>query len=109
MPSRFEPCGLAQQYAMRYGTIPVVRKTGGLADTVTDLNNNHLSPNGFLFVESTCESLINVIHRAIELYRKPDLFKKIRQNCLNSSCSWDLAAKKYLEVYDWALKEKSSA
>ena len=109
MPSRFEPCGLAQQYAMRYGTIPVVRKTGGLADTINDLNNNHRSPNGFLFVESTCESLINVIHRAIELYRKPDLFKKIRQNCLNSSCSWDLAAKKYLEVYDWALKEKSSA
>ena len=109
MPSRFEPCGLAQQYAMRYGTIPVVRKTGGLADTINDLNNKHLSPNGFLFMESTCESFINVIHRAIELYTKPDLFKKIRQNCLNSICSWDLAAKKYLEVYDWALKEKSSA
>ncbi len=105
MPSRFEPCGLAQQYAMRYGSIPVVRKTGGLADTINDLSNKKLPPNGFLFLESTSESLIDVINRAIDLFEKPDLFEKIRKNGLNSLCSWDLAAKRYLKVYEWALKD----
>ncbi|MEJ6524488.1 MAG: glycogen synthase GlgA [Opitutales bacterium] len=108
MPSRFEPCGLAQQYAMKYGTVPVARKTGGLADTIIDRTGNQDSSNGFLFEEASSQSLIKVIHRALAVYDKPPSFQKIRQNGIESTCSWDLAAKQYTEVYDWALREEVS-
>ena len=106
MPSRFEPCGLAQQYAMRYGTIPVARKTGGLADTIVDLSRDQAStPNGFLFEECTSTSLSEVINRALVLFNNTNSFRQIRKNAIETPCSWDLAAKKYTEVYDWALRE----
>lgn len=104
MPSRFEPCGLAQQYAMAYGSIPIGRKTGGLADTIRDLKEENKQPNGFLFEEASSNALQEVIHRAVKLYQDQSLFKKIRKNSLNSHCSWDLAAKQYEDVYNWALK-----
>ena len=106
MPSRFEPCGLAQQYAMKYGSIPVARRTGGLADTIVDLNEDNNCANGFLFEQSTSSELIHVINRAINLFHTPDKFQKVRQTGLNSQCSWELAAKQYTEVYNWALEDK---
>lgn len=108
MPSRFEPCGLAQQYAMKYGSIPIARKTGGLADTLVDMPEDPDSSNGFLFEESSSQSLAKVIHRAATVYENTISFKRIRENGLNSDCSWDLAAKKYVDVYDWALNEELS-
>jgi starch synthase len=103
MPSRFEPCGLAQQYAMKYGSIPVARKTGGLADTIIDVDTQKDRANGFLFEEISSDAINEVIHRAIKLFQKPELFDKIRHNGMNSTFSWDIAAKKYGEVYEWAL------
>ena len=104
MPSRFEPCGLAQQYAMAYGSIPIGRKTGGLADTIRDLKGENKNPNGFLFEDASSNALLEVIHRAMKLYQDQSLFKKTRKNSLHSHCSWDLAAKHYEDVYKWALK-----
>jgi starch synthase len=106
MPSRFEPCGLAQQYAMKYGSIPIARRTGGLADTIIDFNENQNCSNGFLFEEANSSELIDVIHRAIKLFRSPDAFQKIRQKGLDAESSWAFAANQYTEVYNWALEGK---
>jgi len=106
MPSRFEPCGLAQQYAMKYGSIPIARRTGGLADTIIDFNENQNCSNGFLFEEANSGELIDVIHRAIKLFRSPDTFQKIRQKGLDADSSWSFAATQYTEVYNWALEGK---
>ena len=103
MPSRFEPCGLAQQYAMKYGSIPVARKTGGLADTIIDVNITKEQANGLLFEQISSNEMKEVIHRAIQLFQMPELFEKIRENGINSNFSWDIAARKYCEVYEWAL------
>ncbi len=103
MPSRFEPCGLAQLYAMRYGSLPIARKTGGLADTIDHFSRSTVSANGFLFEKANSKSLKRVIHRAIKLFEKAGPFSKIRRNALESPCSWDDAAKRYAEVYDWTL------
>ena len=101
IPSRFEPCGLAQLYAMRYGSLPIARKTGGLADTIDHFSRSSGSANGFLFEKANPKSLKMVIHRAIKLFEKPVQFSKVRKNALESPCSWDNAAKRYAEVYEW--------
>ena len=106
MPSRFEPCGLAQQYAMKYGSIPIVRRTGGLADTIIDFEENQICSNGFLFEEANSSELIDVIHRAINLFCTPDAFQKVRQTGLDTQSSWEFAANQYTEVYHWALEDK---
>jgi starch synthase len=103
MPSRFEPCGLAQQYAMKYGSIPVARKTGGLADTIIDINMQKDWANGLLFEQISSNGMKEVIHRAIKLFQTPELFEQIQNNGMNSNFSWDIAARKYCEVYEWAL------
>ena len=104
MPSRFEPCGLAQLYAMRYGSLPIARKTGGLADTIDHFSRATGTANGFLFEKPKPKSLKMVIHRAIKLFGNPVQFSKIRMNALHSPCSWDNAAKRYAEVYEWTMK-----
>ena len=101
MPSRFEPCGLAQQYAMRYGSIPIARRTGGLADTIEHFSRSTRSANGFLFNRPEAEELKRVIHRAIKLFDEQAQFAKIRSNALATRCSWESAAKQYLKVYQW--------
>ena len=106
MPSRFEPCGLAQQYAMKYGSIPIARRTGGLADTIIDFEENQICSNGFLFEEANSSELIDVIHRAINLFCTPDAFQKVRQTGLDAQSSWEFAANQYTEVYHWALEDK---
>ena len=104
MPSRFEPCGLAQQYALRYGSIPVARKTGGLADTILDLKSDEKKGNGLLFEKISTDSLSDVINNAISLFHNTPKLKLTRNNAMNSPLSWDSSAKEYAKVYQWALE-----
>jgi starch synthase len=105
MPSRFEPCGLAQQYAMRYGSLPIARRTGGLADTVKHFSRSLQSANGFLFNRANAEDLKKVINRAIKLFDNQSQFAKIQLNALSTRCSWEFAAKQYSDIYQWTTPE----
>ena len=108
MPSRFEPCGLAQQYAMRYGSIPIARKTGGLSDTITTSSKDLNSVNGFLFQKVNQEDFQKVIHKALLLFNNYGDFSKVRKNAMKSCFSWTSAAKEYAQIYSWALEENSN-
>ena len=102
MPSRYEPCGLNQLYSLRYGTPPVVRRTGGLADTVTDINQQTLKDNtasGILFNDATPEALANTLRHAISLFHEPKTWQKVMLNAMNNDYSWQKSAKAYLELY----------
>ncbi|MGZ8185403.1 MAG: glycogen synthase GlgA [Methylococcaceae bacterium] len=103
MPSRFEPCGLNQIYSQRYGAVPVVRKTGGLADTVFDtvpetLSNN--SATGFVFNDATAGTLMEAIKRAIILYSQPKAWKQLQINGMQKDYSWNKSARQYMELYE---------
>ncbi len=107
MPSRFEPCGLAQMYAMAYGTPPVARRTGGLADTITDGDETALDDGiatGFLFDGPSSASLMNAIRRALAQYRKKPAWRAIQQTGMRHDFGWKKAAKAYAEVYRLALQ-----
>jgi|GEM_PF-4561009 len=82
MPSAFEPCGLGQMFAMRYGTVPVVRQTGGLADTVKE------GETGFVFTERTAEEFGDATARAIAAFRDPDTWQKLVHTCMTQDFSW---------------------
>lgn len=98
MPSRVEPCGLNQLYAMRYGAIPVVRAIGGLKDTVHDISGE--SGNGLLFANFSITDFVKAVERAVEFYKKPHLMNKLRKNNMNLNCSWTISTQKYLKVYN---------
>jgi len=104
MPSRFEPCGLAQQYAMRYGSLPIGRRTGGLADTIIHYSRSTRRANGFLFEKANPSSFAKVVNRAIRLFQNPRKFASIQGNALQSPCSWESAARQYADVYAWAME-----
>lgn len=106
MPSFFEPCGLGQLIAMRYGAVPVVRKTGGLADSVFDPADSEKVPNGFLFEEYTAEALWTVIGRAMTAYQDRVLWKKLMRRGMSCDYSWQNSVHKYLELYRKALARK---
>jgi starch synthase len=102
MPSRFEPCGLNQIYSQRYGTIPIVRKTGGLADTVVDTLAETLNDNtatGFVFNEVSAGALMEVIKRALILYDHPKTWKRLQTNGMRKDFSWSKSAKQYMNLY----------
>ena len=106
MPSRFEPCGLNQLYAMRYGTVPVVHATGGLRDTVKDYDPWNNEGTGWTFREMNEESAKQAISNALETYRKhPDSFRDIQMNGMTKDMSWDGAAEEYEKVFRWALMD----
>lgn len=96
MPSRIEPCGLNQLYAMNYGTIPIVRKTGGLKDTVKDIDDNG---EGFTFLQANGEDLKNTILRALYFPWDEKKLQKHRQKLMKIDNSWEKSAEKYLEIY----------
>ncbi|MGF1671345.1 MAG: glycogen synthase, partial [Balneolaceae bacterium] len=104
MPSRVEPCGLNQMYAMKYGTIPVVRATGGLKDTVKDLSEDN--GYGFTFDNFNIEDARQAIIRAVELYHKKSLFDKTRRINMKLDFSWKKSAEKYIELYNKLLNLK---
>lgn len=92
MPSRYEPCGLTQIYALRYGTVPVVRATGGLADTVDD-------STGFLFREYTVAALLEAVRRALAAYRERDQWRERMRRGMSRDFSWNASAARYAELY----------
>lgn len=102
VPSRFEPCGLTQLYGMAYGTLPLVHKVGGLKDTVTDTSLENLADDlasGFVFNEFSVDGFNTAVRRAFALYaRKPD-WKKVQKHAMQQNFGWDIAAKKYLDIY----------
>ena len=103
MPSRFEPCGLNQMYSQRYGTIPIVRKTGGLADTVADTLPETLAnqtASGIVFNEASSGSLLEAIKRTLILYSSPDTWKKMQINAMKKDFSWQRSAEQYLALYE---------
>ncbi|WP_299443439.1 glycogen synthase GlgA [uncultured Rhodospira sp.] len=98
VPSRFEPCGLTQLYAMRYGTVPVVRRTGGLADTVIDVDEASAG-TGIVFDHPLPSELIGAVRRTVDLYRTPDAWRATMLNGMRLDHSWDRAAREYLGLY----------
>ncbi len=99
MPSRFEPCGLGQLMAMRYGTVPVVRATGGLKDTVIDYGHDRRHATGIHFREPEAEAFDDAVEQAVSLYRKPRIWARLRNNALRRDSSWRASAEAYLAVY----------
>jgi starch synthase len=98
VPSRFEPCGLTQLCALRYGAIPIVSRVGGLEDTVADPNDG-LSPNGFKFAPVTAENMARSIQRAHDVYRDRPVWQKMQANGMGTDVSWREPAKRYAELY----------
>lgn len=107
MPSRYEPCGLGQMISLAYGTIPVVRATGGLADTVKDFKGNGRSKgNGFVFEDYTPEALTTAMQYALACYSDPNAcWDRAVQNAFACDFSWEASAKKYVKVYKAAMKK----
>lgn len=99
VPSRYEPCGLTQMYALRYATVPVVRATGGLADTITQFSSNTREGNGFRFDPYESEALFSAIRRALTFYQKKASWKQLTANGMKAGFSWDRSARSYLEIY----------
>ncbi|MDQ2717695.1 MAG: glycosyltransferase [Chloroflexota bacterium] len=99
MPSRFEPCGLGQMIAMRYGSVPVVRSVGGLADTVQEYDPRSGEGNGFTFTNYDPWELFASIVRALELYRVSDIWRKLQQRAMAADYSWHASATRYVEIY----------
>mgnify|MGYP000913845086 CR=1 FL=1 len=99
MPSRYEPCGLGQLIAMRYGAIPVVRQTGGLADTVRDYKDNSPDTNGFTFPDFTPSALVSTVARALSLYDQKSLWNALVSRAMISDFSWESSARQYLELF----------
>ena len=100
MPSRFEPCGLTQMYALRYGSAPVVRATGGLRDTVDEFNPALGTGNGFVFDRYATAELVAALERMIEVYRDRTAWRKLMANAFAADFSWKRAAKSYLEWFE---------
>ena len=102
MPSRYEPCGLSQLYSLRYGTIPIVRKTGGLADTVVPYRPSTAltgRATGFHFSEVSADALLATVLLALNVYADRDMWRSIQQSGMGVDCSWTRSAKQYVEVY----------
>ncbi len=106
MPSFFEPGGIVAMEAMRYGAVPVVRRTGGLNDVVVEFDPGTARGNGFSFVEKDSWALYKAVIEAITIYRQPELWKKLVRNCMGANFSWDESAKKYSQWYQSLIEEK---
>jgi starch synthase len=102
MPSRYEPCGLNQIYSLRYGTIPIVFNTGGLADTVQNWNGK--TGNGFVFTKFTSKELSGTVKKVVKIFDDKNTWKKIIKNAMDSDYSWSNSAQKYLNLYANILK-----
>ncbi len=99
MPSRYEPCGLGQLISLKYGTVPIVRSTGGLADTVQEFDLSTKRGNGFLFERYVGQDLLNALLRGHETFYHRDLFRTLSENCMKYDFSWEASAKKYRQLY----------
>lgn len=111
MPSRYEPCGMNQLYSLKYGTVPIVRQTGGLADTVFDWNRYEKSDpkkgTGFVFKNAVPAELFKTIQRAVTTFQDKKTWKKIMKNGMLLDYSWNESAKKYVELYNTAKQKRN--
>jgi starch synthase len=104
MPSRYEPCGLNQMYSLVYGTPPIVRRTGGLVDTVQNYDQTTGAGTGFMFDDLTPQAIYNTVGWAVwAYYNKPEHIEKMRQRGMKQNFSWTRSAKKYVEMYNEAI------
>jgi starch synthase len=102
MPSLFEPCGLNQMYSLRYGTLPVVRRVGGLADTVVDADEMHLesgSATGFVFGDPEPGEFLGAVRRAVALWSDPETWRALQRTAMDQDFSWRRSAAQYIELY----------
>ncbi|MFR5853877.1 MAG: glycogen synthase [Lachnospiraceae bacterium] len=100
MPSLFEPCGLSQLISLRYGTVPIVRETGGLRDTVLSYNEYTKEGNGFTFLNYNAHDMLNVIRRALSCYREqPEIIKLLQERGMTGDYSWAHSANEYVKIY----------
>ncbi|WP_455222425.1 glycogen synthase GlgA [Kaarinaea lacus] len=109
MPSRFEPCGLNQLYSLRYGTIPIVNNVGGLADSVTDLNEQYGNldvASGFIMKQTSSEALYMQIVKAINVYQDQDKWSRLMKNGMSKDFSWTRSANEYVNLYNTALADR---
>jgi len=109
MPSRFEPCGLGQLIALRYGAVPVVRRTGGLADTVQNCDLHLSSGTGFTFEAATTQELEHAVERALAAYEDPAAWRRLQMRGMSQDFSWDRAAGLYRDMYKRALNLRQEA
>jgi starch synthase len=107
MPSRFEPCGLAQMIAMRYGSVPIVSATGGLKDTVADFNSGNFDGTGFVFRETNADIVVECTKRALCTFRNEGDWNRILHNAMSSRFSWVDSTRKYLDLYSSLKREHS--
>jgi starch synthase len=108
MPSRFEPCGLNQLYSLKYGTVPIVRATGGLVDTITALDEKTLAAGaatGFSFSEYSALALSETLERACNTYRQPQIWRRLAENGMRQDWSWAASAKRYVELYRMTINQ----
>jgi starch synthase len=101
MPSRFEPCGLNQMYSLHYGTVPIVREVGGLADTVN-------ARNGFTFKEYTADALLGAVTRALAAYQDRRKWRALQHAGMQEDHSWDRSAREYVKIYERALARRGA-
>jgi len=111
MPSKFEPCGLNQMYSLRYGSIPIVTNVGGLSDSVVNVTENTLKSNtatGFVFDKPDADELLKTVHRAVNLYKKPEQWASVVKTGMNKHFDWQASAQQYLKLYHSALNKPST-
>ncbi len=110
MPSRFEPCGLGQMFSLRYGTVPVARKTGGLADTIIPYDPKTKVGNGFLFESYDGGGILWALDQALQVYHQgKEEWRHVVENAMNSNYSWAISAEKYIQLYEMLREEAISA
>jgi starch synthase len=101
MPSQYEPCGLNQMYSLAYGALPIVRNTGGLADTVSNFNEETGEGTGFMFNDLTPEAIYNTVGWAVwAYYNRPEQIRAMRQRGMKQDFSWEKSAQKYIDMYE---------
>jgi len=111
IPSRFEPCGLTQLYGLRYGCVPIVARTGGLADTIIDANEAALSAGvatGFQFAPNNGGAMLHAIQRLVEQHARPATWASIQRQGMKADVSWDKSAEKYVELYRLLLSKRAA-
>lgn len=106
MPSKYEPCGLNQMYSLVYGTVPIVRETGGLADTVVRFNDKTEEGNGFVFKKYDADEMLKEIKRAVKVFEDKKTWQKIMRAGMKLDFSWDVSAKRYIDLYKTILAEE---
>jgi len=107
MPSQYEPCGLNQIYSLRYGTVPVVRATGGLDDTVHDYHGGE--GNGFKFRKHSARALVNKVSEALRVFADREAWKKLCQKGMAEDFSWHASAERYIRLYDLVISRAAAA